>query len=51
MPGMGVLLFACLIPVAKVGKNGKIRALAPGTCDIWIFAMNGVSKKVKVVVQ
>ena len=37
--------------VAKVTKSGKIIAKGKGTCTIYVFANNGMAKKVKVVVK
>ncbi len=37
--------------VAKVDKKGKIKAVAPGKCNIYVIANNGVYKKVKVIVK
>ena len=37
--------------VAKVDKKGKIKAVAPGKCNIYVIANNGVYKKVKVTVK
>lgn len=37
--------------VAAVSKNGKIKAKAKGTCYIYLYAQNGVSKKIKVQVK
>ncbi len=37
--------------IAKVNKNGKITAKKAGTCYVWIYAQNGVVKKVKVTVK
>jgi hypothetical protein len=37
--------------VAKVNKNGKITAKKKGTCTIYVYAQNGVYKKVKVKVK
>ncbi|MCR4691065.1 MAG: exo-alpha-sialidase [Lachnospiraceae bacterium] len=37
--------------VATVSKKGKIKAKKAGTCDIYVYAKNGASKKIKVTVQ
>lgn len=37
--------------VAKVDKNGKIRAISKGTCYVYAYAQNGVYKRIKVRVQ
>jgi hypothetical protein len=37
--------------VAKVSKSGKITAKKKGTCTIYVYAQNGVYKKVKVKVK
>ena len=37
--------------VAVVGKSGKVEARGKGTCFVYAFAQNGVSKKVKVKVR
>ena len=37
--------------IATVNASGKIRAKAKGTCYIYVYAHNGVSKKVKVTVN
>ena len=37
--------------VAVVSKSGKVKARGKGTCFIYAFAPNGVSKKVKVKVR
>ncbi|MBP3872758.1 MAG: Ig-like domain-containing protein, partial [Lachnospiraceae bacterium] len=34
--------------VAVVDKKGRIKAVGTGTCNIWIFAQNGRSRKVTV---
>lgn len=36
--------------VAKVTKNGKIKAVAKGECTIYIYAKNGNTKAVTVIV-
>ena len=37
--------------VAKVLKNGKIKAVGKGSCNVYVYAQNGVYKKVKVTVK
>jgi len=37
--------------VATVSKSGKVTAKGTGTCTIYVYAHNGVSKKVKVTVS
>ena len=37
--------------VATVNKNGKIKAEGKGTCYVYAYAHNGVSKKIKVTVN
>ena len=37
--------------VATVSGKGKIKAVGAGTCDVWVYAQNGRSQKVTVVVQ
>lgn len=37
--------------VATVNSKGKIKAKGKGTCSIYVFAHNGVSKKIKVSVK
>ena len=37
--------------VAKVDKKGKIKAVKKGTAYIFVYAQNGVSQKIKVVVK
>ena len=37
--------------VATVSGKGKITAVGAGTCDVWVYAQNGRSQKVTVVVQ
>ncbi len=36
--------------VAKVDKNGKITGVAEGSCTVYAYARNGLSRKVKVTV-
>lgn len=37
--------------IATVSSNGKITAKGKGTCYVYVFALNGVSKKIKVTVR
>ena len=37
--------------VAKVSKNGKITAKGKGTCTVYVYASNGLAKKVRVTVR
>ena len=37
--------------VATVSKKGKIKAKSPGTCKIYVYAHNGVSKTINVTVK
>ncbi len=37
--------------IATVSKTGKIIAKSKGTCYVYVYAQNGVSKKVKVTVR
>ena len=37
--------------VATVSGDGVITAVGQGSCDIWVYAVNGLGKKVTVVVQ
>ncbi len=37
--------------IATVTKSGKMTAKGSGTCYIYVFAHNGVSKSVKVTVK
>ena len=37
--------------IATVSKSGKIKAKAKGSCKIYVYAANGVSKAVKVTVR
>ena len=37
---------------AKVGKrNGKVMAVAEGTCNVFVYAQNGIGQKVKIIVN
>lgn len=42
--------FSTNVSVATVSGSGKIKAVGTGTCDIWIYAQNGLSTSVKVIV-
>ena len=37
--------------IATVTENGQIKAVAKGTCTIYVYARNGYAKKVKVTVK
>ena len=37
--------------VAKVNKKGKITAVGKGKCTVYVYAVSGVSKKIKVTVK
>ena len=37
--------------VATVSKNGKVKAVGKGTCDVYIYAVNGMTQKVKDAVK
>lgn len=37
--------------VATVNKNGKVKAVKKGKCNIYVYAQNGIYKKVKVTVK
>ncbi|MBQ6402082.1 MAG: hypothetical protein IJI20_07355 [Firmicutes bacterium] len=37
--------------IATVSKSGKITAKGAGTCIIYVFAHNGVSKNIEVTVK
>ena len=37
--------------IATVDKNGKIKGIKKGTCTIYVYAINGKMKKVKVTVK
>ena len=37
--------------IATVTKGGKIKAIKKGTCYVYVYAHNGVNKKVKVTVK
>ena len=37
--------------VATVSKTGKIKAVAKGTCYVYVYAKNGFGKRIKVTVK
>ncbi|MBQ9179888.1 MAG: Ig-like domain-containing protein [Firmicutes bacterium] len=37
--------------IATVSKSGKIKAKTKGTCYIYAYAHNGVSKRIKITVK
>ena len=37
--------------VATVNKKGKVKAVAAGTCTIYVYEQNGIFKKVKITVK
>ena len=37
--------------IAKVSRDGKVTAIAEGTCYVYAFAQNGISRKVKIIVE
>ncbi|MBP5198491.1 MAG: Ig-like domain-containing protein, partial [Lachnospiraceae bacterium] len=37
--------------VATVSVDGKITAVGSGTCDVYVYAVNGATKKIKVTVK
>ena len=37
--------------IATVNAAGKIKAKAPGSCNVYVYAINGVSETVKVTVK
>ena len=37
--------------IASVGKKGVVKGLKKGTCYIYVYAQNGVYKKIKVTVK
>ncbi|MBO4498592.1 MAG: Ig-like domain-containing protein [Lachnospiraceae bacterium] len=39
------------ISVAKVNSSGKVTAVGKGTCYVRVFALNGVSVKIKITVK
>ena len=34
-----------------VSKSGRIKANAKGSCKVYVYAANGVSKAIKVIVR
>ena len=42
---------SCNQKVAAVSGKGVIKAVGKGTCYVYVYAQNGVSKKIKVVVK
>lgn len=39
------------VSVATVSEKGKITAVGAGMCNVWVYAQNGVSRKVTVIVE
>ncbi len=37
--------------IASVSRNGSIKAKAKGTCYVYVYAVNGYAKRVKVTVE
>ena len=37
--------------IATISKNGTITAKAKGNCDVYVYAQNGVYKKIKLIVK
>ena len=37
--------------VTTVDKNGKVKAVGKGTCDVYAYAVNGMTQKVKFTVN
>ena len=37
--------------IATVSKNGKIKGIKKGTCTIYVYSINGLTKKAKVTVK
>ncbi|MCR5337513.1 MAG: Ig-like domain-containing protein [Lachnospiraceae bacterium] len=37
--------------VATVTKKGKVKAIGAGSCNIYVYAQNGLNKKIKVTVK
>jgi hypothetical protein len=37
--------------IATISNSGKITAKAKGTCDIYVYAQNGIYKKIKLTVE
>ena len=48
---MNRMLASTNTKIATVTKNGRIKAKKKGTCYIYVYAQNGVYKKIKVVVS
>ena len=44
-------IFAYFTDVATVTNKGVIKGKKKGTCYIYVYAQNGISKKVKVTVK
>ncbi len=36
--------------IAKVGKDGRITAVSPGKCNVFVYTRNGLSRKIAVTV-
>jgi hypothetical protein len=36
--------------IATVNTKGKIKAVGKGICEIWVYALNGTAKKIRVTV-
>lgn len=49
--GPGLVYVSTNEKVASVSKKGKIKAKEAGTCDIYVQALNGQKKKIKVTVK
>ncbi|SEL55977.1 Ig-like domain (group 2), partial [Butyrivibrio sp. ob235] len=39
------------ISVATVDKSGKVTGVNPGTCTVYVYAQNGLAKKVSVTIK
>ena len=37
--------------IAKVDKNGRVKGIKKGSCNVYVYAKNGYAKKVKVTVK
>jgi hypothetical protein len=37
--------------IATVNTKGKIKAVGKGICEIWVYALNGTAKKIRVTVN
>lgn len=37
--------------VASVNKKGKIKAVGKGKCSIYVYAQNGIYKRIKITVK